>query len=214
MHLTYEQCPFEVTHVRAVYRNLSEEVVQDGQWHPMPAALPIALYRVHRRGIFQAVYAAERHILLDEVLACEPPEVEDDAGWLLVREEAEDPCYSLASVFTRTFGPARIYDEVNEWLAPFGLRIAQWEGDTRGFADFAPLEPGAWADAMRRLRWLEGMTLEVNRAVEERIAAAWGRVEGALRTSTARNHDPEELAELPDLGFPTGPKWRRAGTYR
>lgn len=213
MHLTYEQCPFDLAHVRALYRNLAE-VLEDGEWHPIPAGSPFAFYRVHPRGFFQAVYASERHRLLEEVLAADPPEVEDDAGWLLVREEVEeDPCYSLASVFTRTFGSARIHDEVNEWLSPFGLRIAQWEGDTRGFADFGPLEPGAWADAMRRLKWLEGMTMEVNRAVEERITALWGGVEDRLRASAARQDDPEELAELPDVGFPTGPKRRRPGTY-
>lgn len=212
MHLTYEQCPFDPAHVRALYRNLSS-LVEDGRWHPLPAGTPFAFYRVHPRGFFQAVYASERHRLLEEVLATEPPEVEDDASWLLIREDAEDPCYSLASVFTRTFGPARIHDEVNEWLSPFGLRIAEWEGDMRGFADFAPLEPGAWANAMRRLTWLEAMTLEVNRSVEERIAALWGGVEGALRMSAAQQEDPEELAELPDVGFPKGPKRRSPGPY-
>jgi hypothetical protein len=213
MHLTYEQCPFDLAHVRALYRVLPE-VVQDGGWHPIPAGAPFAFYRVHPRGFFQAVYSQEPHRLLDEVLASDPPESEDDASWLLVREDAEDPCYSLASVFTRTFGPARIHDQVNEWLSPFGLRLGPWEDDMRGFADFALLEAGAWADAMRRLKWLEAMTLEVNRAVEEWIAAQWGRIEDVLRASAERNEDPEEVAELPDLGFPQGPKWRSPGTYR
>ena len=84
----------------------------------------------------------------------------------------------------------------------------------RGFADFGPLKPGAWADAMRRLKWLEGMPLEVTPGGgEERIAALWGGVEDRLRASAAQQDDPEELAELPDVGFSTGPKRRSPGEY-
>lgn len=212
MHLTYEQCPFNLNHVESLYRNLPN-VIPDGAWHELPTGRPYTLYRVHSERFFQAVFSKEDHVLLQEVLACDPPETQDDASWLLIREDADDPCYSITSVFTRTFGLARIHEEVNRWLTPFGLRYDSWEDGARGFADFAPLEPGAWADAIKRLSWLESINLEVNRSIEEKIAGFWGRYEDSLRFAGDQCQDPNELAELPDFGFPQGPKRRSVQRY-
>ena len=95
----------------------------------------------------------------------------------------------------------------------YGLRTGVWEGTGRGFADFVPLEPGSWLDAMNRLRWLEAITLEINRSVKERIAKEWGRYEDALREAASRCTNPEEIAELPDIVEIPGPKRRRSGVY-
>lgn len=198
MHVTYEQCPYDPAHVRGIYRQI-EVPIEDGQWHSLPAGSPFAYYRVHPLGAFQAVFSDHDHVLLREVMALNPPETGEDAGWLLVREESEDPCYSLASRLSRTFGPARIHSEVNEWLEPFGLRLGEWRGDTTAFADFSPLEPGALGDAMRRLRWLERLTIEANRRVEEHLATYWRSFEPALRESAEKCDDPDEIAELPEI---------------
>src|SRR6478609_850060 len=80
----YEQAPWDLAHVEAIYRNLQGRIVVDGAWHDFPP-LPqdIGRYRVFENRYFQAVYARRPNRVFDTLTAMPPVEREDDAEWTI-----------------------------------------------------------------------------------------------------------------------------------
>ncbi len=175
--ITYEQCPWDLDHVSQIYRSI-KDFKTDGDWHEIPGGVGSAWYRIWDQRIFTMIVFEERNELLEEVMAGPPPLSEEDAEWTLVKHPRGD--YSIGSEFSRTFGRFDVIEEVNDWLNPFGLGLEEFNGDSQGFAFFESLEPECWLDAMERLRFLEAVCLDANRAANMSLKAVWGSIRRPL----------------------------------
>jgi hypothetical protein len=101
---TYEQCPYDLAHVEAIYMNLKGIINVDGNWHPFPERPDgIGQYRVFNDQHFQAVFAGSDHALFRSLLDMDPVDSDDDAEWTVWRLSEEG--YGLTSSFAVTSGP-------------------------------------------------------------------------------------------------------------
>jgi hypothetical protein len=204
----YEQAPWDLAHIEAIYRNLQGRIVADGAWHDFPP-LPrdIARYRVFEDRYFQAVYARRPNLVFDTLTAMPPVLREDDAEWTIWKIRG---AYAVTSVFTVTphfmgYGP------VERWLCDH--HELGWEphpDGLQGTAYFTDLEPGCLADAMDRLVWLENQVIALNRRLTQTAADFWGeakRESDRVVAGLAADYPRDEI--IPTPGPQPRTSWKR-----
>ncbi len=86
--IQYEQCLWKEKHILALYPRLQGSVLADGEWHDFPpVAASFGRYRVYENTYFQALFSTRSASELDEYCLLAPASVDDDAEWLLWRDD-------------------------------------------------------------------------------------------------------------------------------
>jgi hypothetical protein len=209
---TYEQCSWDLQHVEGLYPILRGHILPDGQWHRFPASVPgVAQYRI-RAGRLQVVYAAGGNEVVEQLLAMEPLETEDDAEWEIWKLDGVEG-FAVSSTFATTAGPFEHDAGVNEWLSrhALGLNAAFNDRFVEGVAYFERIDAGCLTDAIRRLAWLEEAFRELVVLLQTTAQNFWEGVEDAsncIVNQLGDAYDPTLIAPLPDEYLTEGAKRR------
>ena len=198
----YEQWPESVVDALPVFER--DRVPRDGRWHvsePVHTHLAYREVRFAHNGIAQAMSSDRLTPLFEGLRAVEPPQIEDDADWVVSSSDGNDGiCYTLASHFAVTHGPFAWQVRFDDILAPYGLGIEPRMLYTRGESHFSALETDCFADAVQRLAWLESFFVKVNGSVEATCFSAWEWLAGQLTLHVAEaEEDPGETVDPPKI---------------
>lgn len=204
--VNYEQCPWDEGHVRAIYRRLSE-IVADGEWHLFPDNGARGHYRVFEGRTFQVIFGKGDEAVYPRLLQLDPPDIEDDAEWTVLCDPEEDVVL-LTSTFCRTFGPFSGINLICETLNSFALELIKYRGDIWGAVYVEDIETDMMEEAMARLRAIEKITLQVNKAIDAQISTMWDDLTAEMREAEEASPE-EEVLDIPASYRPRGPKFRQ-----
>jgi len=199
----YEQCPWNKRHVASLY---SSEIplVEDGNWHAVQTGRARVGFSRVTNGFFQLVRGNSRYPLLEQCLALDPMETEDDAEWEIT---PFNDGYVVHTAFSPTFGPCDAQERLSEHLEPYGLWLENNSESALAVAYIAKIESSVLLEATRRLVWLENYCMSANRSIYAELDRLWGsladQVEGQI--SSGSPVDFMDLSVLPKKRKPLAP---------
>ncbi|GEM_PF-4728970 len=189
--IEYEQSMLE-SHIQE--HNLSSK------WEKRPSkdGYSVRYERLFEGSIFQAVHARLEDETITRLMSIRPPEIQDDGQWTITKNPNSG--YTVTSGFAISYGPFEWQQAMNDWLPTYGLGLISVMGYVQGEAYFSEVESGCFADALKRLHWLESFCVRVNIQVEKSCRRMWGWLDEQCRPDIAKMLlDPEELVDPPHL---------------